>query len=125
MLTKEEHEWALTKLTISLMDAHAARAVIAMLTPEKETLIRQMMKEEAAPFDPAALLGLSTNKPKTATNASKDDDGAEALAEKAYMIYRSMAQSPVMRPIPWDVLTRQERGMYTWIVRLARLHDTK
>lgn len=49
MLTPAEKQWALDTLTISLLDANAARAVVATAdgNAEKESWIRGLMKAEA------------------------------------------------------------------------------
>jgi hypothetical protein len=52
------------------------------------------------------------------SNTEKPDN-AEEIAKQAYGIYRGMKQ-----PITdqhWDELTREQRGMFEWIVRFARL----
>lgn len=47
-LTEKERAWAMTTLTLSLMDARAARAVVDMMTPAQEEITRGLMEEAEA-----------------------------------------------------------------------------
>lgn len=51
----------------------------------------------------------------------KPDDAAE-LAKTAYSIYRGMKEDP-MTVTHWDDLSREQRGLFEWVVRYVRLHD--
>jgi len=50
-------------------------------------------------------------------------DNAEQIAERAYNIYRGMKE-PMTAP-HWDDLSRQEKGLLEWVVRYARLSNSR
>ena len=52
------------------------------------------------------------------------DDGAMKTAEAAYSIYRGMKKEPPLIP-HWDDLTREQTGLFEWVVRWVRLQDHK
>jgi hypothetical protein len=62
---------------------------------------------------------MSINERLAQVRRAKANDGAEALAEKAYLIYRGMSLDDP--PPHWEMLTNKERGLFTWIVRFTRM----
>jgi hypothetical protein len=48
MLSPHEREFALTELTLSLLDANAARAIVDSMTLPQERVVRNMIAERDA-----------------------------------------------------------------------------